>query len=196
VTRQHILDVAGQLFRRGGHHGTGLSKVLARADAPKGSLYFHFPGGKEQLAVEAVTASGVDLGLHLGAAMDDAASPRESLHLLALIARVVVALPGAVTVAVFAQVFDGCLIPSAAMEPTIGNRDRIVARGISADEVHLGRDRGDPLARRGGFDSAVKLAIAVGGNQIDTSEREGPGERRAARRAVARARHDHDRSAL
>lgn len=41
-------------MRRRGYHATGLAEVLARSEAPKGSLYHYFPGGKEQLASEAV----------------------------------------------------------------------------------------------------------------------------------------------
>jgi AcrR family transcriptional regulator len=60
-TRQKILDSARELFQRQGYHATGLNQVLAEGGAPKGSLYFHFPGGKEQLAAEAVTLSARQL---------------------------------------------------------------------------------------------------------------------------------------
>jgi TetR/AcrR family transcriptional regulator, lmrAB and yxaGH operons repressor len=49
-----------QLLRRQGLHGTGLQDVLAHSGAPRGSLYFHFPGGKEELIREALAdATGV-----------------------------------------------------------------------------------------------------------------------------------------
>lgn len=57
-TRERMLRTASDLFQRQGFHGTGLQQVLADSGAPKGSLYFHFPGGKEQLAAEAVSRSG------------------------------------------------------------------------------------------------------------------------------------------
>lgn len=44
-------------LRRGGLHRTGLTEILTEADAPKGVLYHHFPGGKTQLAVTALDAS-------------------------------------------------------------------------------------------------------------------------------------------
>jgi TetR/AcrR family transcriptional repressor of lmrAB and yxaGH operons len=47
-----------RLLRRRGLHGTGLQEVLEETAAPRGSLYFHFPGGKEQLVEEAVALAG------------------------------------------------------------------------------------------------------------------------------------------
>jgi TetR/AcrR family transcriptional regulator, lmrAB and yxaGH operons repressor len=50
-TRERVIQTAAGLFRAQGYHATGLNQVLAEGGLPKGSLYFHFPGGKEQLAV-------------------------------------------------------------------------------------------------------------------------------------------------
>jgi len=49
-----MLEAAQQLFCVQGLHATGLAEVLDRSAAPRGSLYHYFPGGKEQLAVEAL----------------------------------------------------------------------------------------------------------------------------------------------
>jgi TetR/AcrR family transcriptional regulator, lmrAB and yxaGH operons repressor len=49
-----MLTTTAKLLQRQGYHGTGLNQIVAEADAPKGSLYFHFPGGKEQLVAEAL----------------------------------------------------------------------------------------------------------------------------------------------
>jgi len=49
-----MLQTAAQLLQRQGYHATGLKQILDESGAPRGSLYFHFPGGKEQLAVEAL----------------------------------------------------------------------------------------------------------------------------------------------
>lgn len=56
-TRERLVRTAAALFRVQGYHATGLNQVVAEGGAPKGSLYFHFPGGKEQLAVESVAFS-------------------------------------------------------------------------------------------------------------------------------------------
>jgi TetR/AcrR family transcriptional repressor of lmrAB and yxaGH operons len=57
TARSDAIATAVRLFHHQGYHGTGLAQVLAESGAPKGSFYFHFPGGKEQLAVDAVDAS-------------------------------------------------------------------------------------------------------------------------------------------
>jgi TetR/AcrR family transcriptional repressor of lmrAB and yxaGH operons len=51
--RQKMVLAARQRFRERGYHATALSDVLTLSEAPRGSVYFHFPGGKAQLAVEA-----------------------------------------------------------------------------------------------------------------------------------------------
>ncbi|QKE65800.1 TetR/AcrR family transcriptional regulator [Aquipseudomonas campi] len=45
-------------LQRKGLHGAGLNELLAQAQAPKGSLYHHFPGGKSELAVAAIEYIG------------------------------------------------------------------------------------------------------------------------------------------
>lgn len=50
-TRTRILQAAQRLFRKRGYHATGLNDILELAQAPKGSMYHHFPGGKEEIGV-------------------------------------------------------------------------------------------------------------------------------------------------
>ncbi|GAA3216826.1 TetR/AcrR family transcriptional regulator [Actinocorallia longicatena] len=49
---------AAYLFRERGYSGTGFRDVIAHSGAPRGSIYHHFPGGKVQLAEEAVRYAG------------------------------------------------------------------------------------------------------------------------------------------
>jgi TetR/AcrR family transcriptional repressor of lmrAB and yxaGH operons len=71
-TRQRMLDTAADLFHTQGYHATGLTQLTTAGGAPKGSLYFHFPGGKEQLAAEAVRLSSERTGALLETILRDA----------------------------------------------------------------------------------------------------------------------------
>ena len=57
-TRQKLVDATAALLRRQGYHATGLAEIVAESGAPRGSLYFYFPGGKDELARTALEASG------------------------------------------------------------------------------------------------------------------------------------------
>lgn len=61
-TKERILAVSAELFRRNGYTGTGLKQIVSEASAPFGSLYHFFPGGKEQLAEEVIRTSGMAYG--------------------------------------------------------------------------------------------------------------------------------------
>lgn len=53
-TRALLVDSMLELIQERGYAGTGLNAVTEHAQAPKGSLYFHFPEGKESLGAAAV----------------------------------------------------------------------------------------------------------------------------------------------
>jgi len=57
-TRERILTASEELFRRQGYAGTGVKAILAASQAPYGSLYHFFPGGKEELGVAALRNGG------------------------------------------------------------------------------------------------------------------------------------------
>ncbi len=57
-TKDRIVNASAELFRRQGYTGTGLKQVVAEAEAPFGSLYHFFPGGKEQLGDEVIRVAG------------------------------------------------------------------------------------------------------------------------------------------
>jgi AcrR family transcriptional regulator len=57
-TKERILNKSTELFRRQGYAGTGLKQIVAEANAPFGSIYHFFPGGKEQLGAEVIRSSG------------------------------------------------------------------------------------------------------------------------------------------
>jgi len=58
TTKDRIIDSSAELFRRQGYTGTGVKQIVAAANAPFGSIYHFFPGGKEQLGAETIRSSG------------------------------------------------------------------------------------------------------------------------------------------
>ena len=57
-TRDRIVFASAELFRRQGYAGTGMKQIVAAAEAPFGSVYHFFPGGKEQLGDEVIRVAG------------------------------------------------------------------------------------------------------------------------------------------
>jgi AcrR family transcriptional regulator len=57
-TKERLVQSSAELFRRQGYSATGIKQILAAANAPFGSLYHFFPGGKEQLGAETIRTSG------------------------------------------------------------------------------------------------------------------------------------------
>lgn len=56
--RDKILESAIVLMKQSGLSGAGINQILAHSGAPKGSMYYHFPGGKLQIAAEALVLYG------------------------------------------------------------------------------------------------------------------------------------------
>jgi TetR/AcrR family transcriptional repressor of lmrAB and yxaGH operons len=57
-SRAALIDTAATLFRRQGYAATGLNQILEEAGVKPGSLYHHFPSGKQQLAAAVVQTAG------------------------------------------------------------------------------------------------------------------------------------------
>lgn len=56
-TRQRLIEKAAQIVELKGYFGTGINEILKETGIPKGSLYHHFPGGKDDLIKEAIKFS-------------------------------------------------------------------------------------------------------------------------------------------
>ena len=74
-TRDRIVETSAELFRRQGYNATGVKQIVNEAKAPFGSVYHHFPGGKEQLGAEAIRVSGKTYEQLIGAVFDPAPDP-------------------------------------------------------------------------------------------------------------------------
>jgi TetR/AcrR family transcriptional regulator, lmrAB and yxaGH operons repressor len=60
-SRLRMIYAAAQLFRQRGYHATAFADVIEASGAPRGSIYFHFPGGKQELAREAIVLAGDEI---------------------------------------------------------------------------------------------------------------------------------------
>jgi TetR/AcrR family transcriptional repressor of lmrAB and yxaGH operons len=55
-SRTRLLLAAEELLRETGMSGTGIKTIVERSGAPIGSVYHHFPGGKNQIVAESLQA--------------------------------------------------------------------------------------------------------------------------------------------
>lgn len=80
--RERMVQTAARLFQRHGYHAVGFRRIVEVSEAPRGSIYHHFPQGKGQLGAEAVAWSGSALVRsvsQIAASQDDIAGVLEAL---------------------------------------------------------------------------------------------------------------------
>jgi TetR/AcrR family transcriptional repressor of lmrAB and yxaGH operons len=82
ASREAFVEATGELLRRQGYAATGLSEIVAHSGAPRGSLYFHFPGGKQELALAAMERMGEQLRGAIAALMARPGGAAQSLSQL------------------------------------------------------------------------------------------------------------------
>ncbi len=58
TARDQIIEATCELIEMQGYHATGLNQIIKESGSPKGSLYYYFPGGKEELTAEAINHTG------------------------------------------------------------------------------------------------------------------------------------------
>jgi TetR/AcrR family transcriptional repressor of lmrAB and yxaGH operons len=78
-TKQRMLDSAALLLRERGAAGVTVDAVLAHSGAPRGSVYHHFPGGRNEMILGAVRQAGD----YITTMVDDAAAdgnPRQTVE--------------------------------------------------------------------------------------------------------------------
>lgn len=64
-TREKILTTAAFLFQKNGYHATGLNEIIKESATPKGSLYYYFPNGKEELLAATIKLMGDTIQHHI-----------------------------------------------------------------------------------------------------------------------------------
>lgn len=60
--RQRVVEAAALVLAQHGLNAASIREMTKRAEAPFGSTYHHFPGGKQQVVVEAVRLAGTRAG--------------------------------------------------------------------------------------------------------------------------------------
>ena len=79
AVRDRFLATTARLLERQGYSATGLNQIVEESQAPKGSLYYYFPAGKEQLAAEAVVRQGQAVAAHIQARLAVVDDPAEAI---------------------------------------------------------------------------------------------------------------------
>ncbi|MDO7868208.1 TetR/AcrR family transcriptional regulator [Nocardioides jiangxiensis] len=80
LTKARLAESMLELIQTNGYSGTGLSAVIAHASAPKGSVYFHFPDGKEGLGLAAVELAARRFETLIAEAALEAGTPAGSIR--------------------------------------------------------------------------------------------------------------------
>lgn len=71
---QRVIAAAAHMLARVGLNATSIREVTKAAEAPLGSTYHHFPGGKQELLARATTAAGDKVDTLLATLLQDGAA--------------------------------------------------------------------------------------------------------------------------
>jgi TetR/AcrR family transcriptional regulator, lmrAB and yxaGH operons repressor len=78
--RTQMVITAARLFQRNGYCATSWRKLVGTSGAPWGSTQHYFPGGKEQLGVEAIELAGANVARLIEASFANTGSPGEAIQ--------------------------------------------------------------------------------------------------------------------
>ena len=153
-TRDRIVDAAVDLLRIQGYPATGIKQVVDAAGVPNGSVYHFFPGGKQELAAEAVERAGAfyeALVLEVFDGEDDVVAGTRAVF------------DGAAELLAGTGYADACPIATVALEVASTNEalraacDRVFAHWIDVLSARLAAAGAAPGAAR----SAAMVVIAL-----------------------------------
>ena len=149
-TRDRLVAAMLDALRTRGYHGVGLTELLTAAQAPKGVLYHHFPGGKAELAVCAIETVVAKLCADLDKLLQRTGDPADALGAWMAQAQRVLASSG------FAS---GCPLATIALESTPDDEAirAALAGGFSAIRTRLA----DALAGAGITHEQARGAAAL-----------------------------------
>ena len=165
-TRTDMVRAGARLLASRGYEATALLDVVEAAGASRGSIYFHFPGGKQQLALEALAYS-TERSLERSAA-----AIRHSADTAEVIRRTVEVLAEALEKSGFEM---GCPVATVALETA--NTDESI-RTVSADFFAKWRSLYVGSLLRDGFEperaqrlATLVVAVIEGGLMLSRTQR-------------------------
>lgn len=80
--RDRILEAAIFLMRQSGLSGAGINQLITRSGAPKGSVYYHFPQGKQQITGEALALYAQRVAQAFERALSSKTKPGDKIRVL------------------------------------------------------------------------------------------------------------------
>ncbi|RKT18792.1 TetR family transcriptional regulator [Streptomyces sp. 1114.5] len=79
-TRERIIRATSRLLQRQGYEGTGIKQISREAEATLGSVYHFFPGGKQELAAEAIRHGDEEFAVLLRAGLGSSEDLGEAVN--------------------------------------------------------------------------------------------------------------------
>ena len=125
-TRDRLIAATADLFQLSGYHATSVKEIVERAGAPFGSMYHHFPGGKEELGAAALATSGQAYGELIDLFFGDDVTD--------LVDAVGAFFGGAAATLVDSDYADACPIATVALEVVSSNEELRVAVAAVFDD--------------------------------------------------------------
>jgi AcrR family transcriptional regulator len=156
-TRDRIVFASAELFRRQGYAGTGLKQIVAAADAPFGSIYHFFPGGKEELGAETIRVGGRFFLMLAEGYLEQIEDPAEAIAEF---------FDGAAQTLLATDYADACPIATLALEVASTSEPLRVASAEAFDswlEALSGRFHDVGLGEREAADLALAVLAALEG---------------------------------
>jgi AcrR family transcriptional regulator len=143
TTKQRIIDTTAGLLMRQGLTGTGLKQISKESGAALGSVYHFFPGGKDDLAADALRVAGRSYLVLI----DDYFTGRDDL-----VEATIGFFDGAAAILEVTDYADACPIATVALEVASTNeRLREVTAEVFQEWVDVGTARFSQM----GIDEAI-----------------------------------------
>lgn len=121
-SRERLVDAALRLLSRQGYQSTVVKDIARAGEAPMGSFYYHFPGGKEELGAVAMRRGAEQVAEKFARALDSHRDPADAVAACALV------LADSLETTAWE---DGCPVATTALE-TIGRSPLLQASAAEA----------------------------------------------------------------